>query len=247
MDVDKLLRLDSYVSLSSLKIGTVAEAYKMEIKEIGETRVGLLSVVMRTGKSMTKTKLMIPLRIAERLTNQLPGVVVYCGLGQSEGTTNQWHDLQLMSPSTEGMSVLDHANQLRQLSTPDLISRAKVDTLSKFAAGTVFTCWNLEMRRMSSGDSIAIVSYDTFITNAEGAPENKRGRLFVPPRYTDEVQAAECCIMVYKGLKKSKLGRDYHNLNITTMPRFILPTQTDEELASALFDIPKSLDTSASF
>lgn len=220
--------------------------YRTETKEIGRNHVGVLSTVTRVGKSMIKTQIMKSYRLVERFTNQLTDIALHCGLGQSEESTNQWNDLKLMT-AKDGASILDHANKLRKLSVPDLWSRAKIDKLSKKFASSVFTCWNMEMRHMGSGDTVRIVSYDTFITNAVGDLENKRGKIFRPIRYADELQAAECSIVVYKGIRKSKVGRDYYNLNITAMPAFTLSTQSDEELANAIFggNIPPATDASS--
>lgn len=133
----------------SLKVRTNAEAYKIELKEIGGSWVRVLSIATRVGKTMTRSKLMIPSRLVERLTNQLPGVVVYCGLVQLEGTTNPRHTVVLCNQS-------------------------------------VYT--------------------------------NKTYRQVVGYRLL--------CHSLYKSLRKSKLGRDYYDLNITAMPRFTLPQQT---------------------
>lgn len=55
--------------------------------------------------------------------------------------------------------------------------------------------------------------------------------------YTDELMAMECCVVVKKGLKMSKIGRGYHNLAITPLPRFIEPGASDDELAASLFGL----------
>lgn len=59
MDVKKLLNMESYVSLSSLKAETVAEVYRMERTENGGNRVGRLTTVRTLVKFMVKTKIMI--------------------------------------------------------------------------------------------------------------------------------------------------------------------------------------------
>lgn len=73
------------------------------------------------------------------------------------------------------------------MTVPDLLSKAKIDSLSKFVRGTVLTCFDVEMRPMSNGDSAPIVLYETFITNEKGDLENTRGRVFIPMGYTDEL------------------------------------------------------------
>lgn len=99
---------------------------------------------------------------------------------------------------------------------------------------------------MGSGGTVPVVSCDICIANAVVDPENKKGKIFMPIRYADELQAAECSKVVYK-MRTSKVGRDYHNLNITAMPTFTLPTQSDEELENANFggNIPSATDVSS--
>lgn len=60
------------------------------------------------------------------------------------------------------------------------------------------------------------------IPKAVGEPAKKRGKKFVPDRFFDELQVEEC-IIVYKRLRRSKVGRGYLNLSITALPKFISP------------------------
>lgn len=52
---------------------------------------------------------------------------------------------------------------------------------------------------MSNADLIPIVFYDTFIPSEKEESENVKGRMFIPIRCTDPLQAVEFCVIVYKG------------------------------------------------
>lgn len=58
-----------------------------------------------------------------------------------------------------------------------------------------------------------------FITNEQGELENVKGRVFIPMRYADELQAARLCGIVYEGLRKPQTGGDNHDISIIPVPK----------------------------
>lgn len=233
------LAMETYTPLSSLPIGTVIEGHKLVLKSMGAYDAGILTAVLRLNKATTNASILLPERLAKKFEGQVPAVFVYCGAVKSSTTDKLWYDLQLMlEGQASGIgSIRDHANHLRKMSVKDLLAKAKTYSLKSFAPGTVLTCWGLETRIMSDGETIPVASFDTYVDDGKGMREQKQGKLFLPRLYLDELMGMDCCIVVYKGLKTSKTGREYHNLSITPLPKFIEPNMSNDELATSLFGL----------
>lgn len=49
---------------------------------------------------------------------------------------------------------------------------------------------------MKEGETIPVVSFDTYVDNNKGELEYKQGKLFLPRIYVGELMALECCIVL---------------------------------------------------
>ena len=80
--------------------------------------------------------------------------MVYTGVRKSEGNRDYYNVCTVAV--SRGESIPNLATKLRKLSPQDLCSEVVVDSFSTFPDGTVFTCWDLQMVKLS-GNKVPVV------------------------------------------------------------------------------------------
>ena len=173
-------------------------------------------------KTSYRGKMIIPGRFfkdvtvgAEEEGEISPRVMIYLG----KKTFGNNHSCFLLHDAPKSKKNLsDVANELRALTSAELIASCTISSLGDFPEQSVFICTALRVLAKDYAAANAWSEKTTTVAQYERVDENGKvriGEVFFPSRYVCQVRKNLPTVCIYKGLKKSqKGGRSYHDVSV---------------------------------
>ena len=188
---------------------------------------GVMSVrYVCSQKKERRVNLVVPLRVAEEVKDLLC-VIVYTGVRKSEGNRDYYNVCTVAA--SRGKSIPNLAKKLRKPRPQELCSEVIVDSLSTFPDGTVFSCWDLQMVKLS-GNKVPVVRYETEDLHTKNI---KRGQLYLPTRCMSNVKPDSAYVIRFNGSKTSKNNRVYHDVEVLGCEEDLFVQDVEEEFPAS--------------
>jgi hypothetical protein len=219
MGMDKFTEMDQMKRLADFEAYTVFEVHSVERMESVHGEVAVMSYRGVRGDRREAGKMLTPIRFApsEESGTKCPMVLVYFGKVEMKSGTGTCHQMEVAGCGGTVDESAQMATDLRKLSIEDLKDRVKVQMMSHFPHGTVFTYSKVrsvpsrfaQSEGKAAEDKAYIMSYETYVGN-----RHRQGEVFVPKRTYAEAKKSVPGVMVYRGDAVSKVGRKYYDLSV---------------------------------
>ena len=220
-ETEKLADCGRAKSLSEMEDDSVFVIQDVVKMESAYGKFGISNITIpNDADEMLAGKLLIPERFLEEVERLVPAVFFYGGKLQLKGGNSCHNFCRCYLPSgkryTAKYTPTHHMMELRRDTRADLRNMLNVTTLNKFAEGTVLVCHTLNYVRTKKNPKSPTVVYETVVLDSSALSGQKTitGRVFLPSRYERDFKRGIPLVVVYRGMKKTKNGRDFNDIQI---------------------------------
>ena len=198
--------------LSEVEKGALLEITGLERKQ-GEYGEYGLARYMTTLKNGVRVGGLVRLNanILENAELKAPCVLLYEGLKIGGKLNKPFHDVSVLgSPAIDSDEIKQFADGLRKLPMSSLRNLMQAARLSSLPAGAVVVYSDVQKRKLrKNGEETLTIKYETIVNG-----EERQGTMIIPIRLEPAMKDKGCGLFVYQGMRKSQLGREYHDVNV---------------------------------
>jgi hypothetical protein len=191
----------------------------LEISSIEEVEIGEEATENRQKYGLAQYSVTLPDKTREsgrvRLTETVmknawlvaPCLLFYQGLKTGKNNFS-YYDVSALKCTTGKENLKKLADGFRAMSKQQMTACLTTQSLECFKAGTVFMFSDVKRKRLRKDkDETLTIKYETEVDG-----DMLQGTLVMPNRLEEKLKAEGCGALVYRGMKKTQLGYNFHDV-----------------------------------